>query len=269
MIHTLSHAHPRLRKLACLFPEPRAVLEGNSPGWVFGDDPRSPRSALVWVQGMEGFYLLGDPDNSSFLADLDQFIVGSLRSLLLKMGTTWCEISGGPNWHEALEKAFAQRKLQQSRQLVFTMPLEPGVTMFQNRLLEGCAVQPVNRKFLRLPETNDEGTWKRKVLSCWGSTSAYLRQGIGYAVTREHEVLSLCFSAFVSHSTHVVDIETHPQYRRQGLARQVAEAYGHECRRRDFDIHWDCMAENEPSANLARVIGLVHKSSYTLLSFKL
>jgi hypothetical protein len=41
----------------CPFPEALAVNEGNNPGWVFADDLNTPRTALVWARGIEGFYL--------------------------------------------------------------------------------------------------------------------------------------------------------------------------------------------------------------------
>ena len=36
------------------------MIEGNNPGWVFADDLNTPMTALVWAQGIEGFYLVGD-----------------------------------------------------------------------------------------------------------------------------------------------------------------------------------------------------------------
>jgi len=41
----------------CLSVEPWSIIELNNPGWVFTDNPTYPVTALVWSQGIQGFYL--------------------------------------------------------------------------------------------------------------------------------------------------------------------------------------------------------------------
>ena len=41
--------------------EARSVAQGNSPGRIFSDCVEKPNIALVWSNGIGGFYLAGDP----------------------------------------------------------------------------------------------------------------------------------------------------------------------------------------------------------------
>ncbi len=50
-----------------------AVLDGNSPGRVFVDDPAQPRSAFMLSP--EGCYLAGDPDDLAFIRALNRTII--------------------------------------------------------------------------------------------------------------------------------------------------------------------------------------------------
>ncbi|WP_138754100.1 hypothetical protein [Paenibacillus sinopodophylli] len=55
-------------------PEIVSIIENNNPGWIFTDQLNSPKSALVWSKGMEGFYLIGDHHNEAFTGQLHEFI---------------------------------------------------------------------------------------------------------------------------------------------------------------------------------------------------
>ena len=72
--------------IECRFPEALAVIEGNNPGWVFADDLLTPRAALVWAQGIEGFYLVGDARRSAFIDDFDFHITQVLEPRLRSLG---------------------------------------------------------------------------------------------------------------------------------------------------------------------------------------
>ncbi len=85
MIYELERPGSTTLAIDCRFPEALAVIEGHNPGWVFVDNPNAPRAALVWAQGIEGFYLVGDASSAVFLDELDfytdQVLKPRLRNL--------------------------------------------------------------------------------------------------------------------------------------------------------------------------------------------
>lgn len=269
MIYQLVPPCPSIHLTNCLFPEALAVIQGNNPGWVFGDDPDKPRSMLVWAQGIEGFYLVGDADNTAFLDEIDGFIDPVLKPRLKNSGISWFEISGTEKWNPLIEHVFENRNLERSQQWVYT--LKPtGVEPTRQIASIG------DRKPLRIAQpvlsdslvVNKEFLFS-KMLKFWGSVDAFLRAGIGYMLISGDEIASLCFSGFVVGNVHVIDIETKGSFRRRGFAELVARAFIQECADRRLQIHWDCMAENVASVRLAEKLGLMRSHTYTLYSFPL
>ncbi|KWX79466.1 hypothetical protein AMQ84_07045 [Paenibacillus riograndensis] len=41
------------------FPEVSAVIDSINSGWIVTNDPKQPASALMWAEGLGGFFLLG------------------------------------------------------------------------------------------------------------------------------------------------------------------------------------------------------------------
>ena len=99
MIHELEQPGSNVLAIDCPFPEALAIIEGNNPGWVFVDDLNTPRAALVWAQGIEGFYLVGDANSATFLEELAVYADQVLMPRLHNLGVGWFEISGDEDWN--------------------------------------------------------------------------------------------------------------------------------------------------------------------------
>lgn len=105
-----------------------------------------------------------------------------------------------------------------------------------------------------------QGTWKSEV--------HFERDGLGFCVLTRGDVVSLCYSIFVSGSHREIDIVTVQPYRRQGLARAAASAYIQECLDQGLQPGWDCFKENVASSQLARVLGFIPNSEFPVYSWQ-
>ncbi len=77
------------------FPEVYSILNQINPGEVYvDDDKKNPRSALIWNQGMQGHYFIGESENVDFNKDIKEYIDSILINQLLDKGINWFEISG-------------------------------------------------------------------------------------------------------------------------------------------------------------------------------
>ena len=269
MIYELKQPCSNILAIDSPFPEALAVIEGNNPGWVFADDLNTPRTALVWAQGIEGFYLVGDTDSAAFIESLDDHIDQVLKPRLHTLGTTWFEVSGGKNWNAAIESAFEKRDLERSEQWVYTLKPAKCRAAMQPETVGDCKLLRIDRHLLADLSASNEGFLRSKLALFWGSESAFLKVGVGYALVCREEIASLCCSGFVSGNTHVIDIETIASYRGKGYAEAVAKAFIAECIERHLQPYWDCMAENVASAQLAQKLGFDRSHTYTLYSFPL
>ena len=269
MIYELVPPCSNVLSIDCPFPEALAVIEGNNPGWVFADDLNTPRTALVWAQGIEGFYLVGDTDNTAFLESLDDNIDHVLKPRLHTLGTTWFEISGGKNWDSVIENVFGNRNLERSQQWVYTLKPTKCRTAVQPETVGDCKLQRIDQRLLADLSASNEEFLRAKLALFWGSERAFLKTGLGYVLVCGEEIASLCCSGFVSGNTHAIDVETEASHRRKGYAEAVAKAFVAACIERHLQPYWDCMAENVASAQLAQKLGFARSHTYTLYSFPL
>ncbi|MGN7356174.1 GNAT family N-acetyltransferase [Paenibacillus sp. SAF-054] len=236
-------------------PEVISIIELNNPGCIFVDQICNPRSALVWSKGIQGFYLIGDHTNESFVRSLDGFISDHVEPKLKALSLNRLEISGHhTKWD--FESMFPSRRLYQFEQLIFKLLDKPNI-MNQSRF------KTINLK------TND---WENGNLAnaefitqhiqlFWSSQEDFKKKGFGYAANDGSEIIGVCYSSFVTQDTHAVGVETVPHYQGKGIGTYLASLLVEEIWENGFCPYWDCSFDNEASKQLARRLGfqLVHR----------
>jgi len=269
MIYELQQLSSSIFAMDFLFPEALAIVEGNNPGWVFVDDLNSPSAALVWAQGVEGFYLVGDAKGKIFLEELGVYTEQVLKPRLTDLGIAWVEIGGDKNWNPVIEKVYKKRILESSQQWVYTLPSTTHELLLQPKLVGNCKVKIIDRRLFVELSTESKEFLLLRIREFWGDLEAFLNNGLGYVLVDGDEIVSLCLSGFVAGNTHAIDIETKESHRRKGYAELVSHAFVADCIKRRFQPHWDCMAENTASVQLAEKLGFRKNHVYTLYSFSL
>ena len=269
MIYELEQPSSTTLAIDCRFPEALAVIEGNNPGWVFVDDPNAPKAALVWAQGIEGFYLVGDASRAAFPDALDLHTDQVLKSRLRNLGVDRFEISGGEGWDPVIKNALRKQDLESSLQWVYTLKLAEQKTLTPPEVVDGCKLLRINPYLLVNLSVSNKQFLFSKLTHFWGSVDAFLNTGFGYVLVDEEEIASLCCSGFVAGNIHAIDIETVQSHRRKGYAETVARAFLAECIEKDLEPYWECMAENTASSRLAEKLGFTQSHVYTLYSFSL
>jgi hypothetical protein len=269
MIHELKQPSSHKLAIDCPFPEARAIIEGNNPGWVFVDDLDTPRAALVWAQGMQGFYLVGDANSAVFLAELEAHTHQVLEPRLHRLGITSFEISGDESWNAVIESVFGERNLASSQQWVYTLKPTHYESIMQRKPVGDEQPHRVDPHLLDDLSAGSKAFLFSKLTQFWGSVDTFLNLGLGYVLVEGEQIASLCCSGFVAGNIHAIDIETSAAFRKRGYAETVARAFLIECIEKHLQPHWDCMADNTASARLAEKLGFTHSHSYTLYSFAL
>jgi RimJ/RimL family protein N-acetyltransferase len=269
MIHELEQQSGKILALECRFPEALAVIEGNNPGWVFVDDPNAPSAALVWAQGIDGFYLVGNARSEVFHVELDLHIDQVLMPRLNNLGVSWFEISGGEDWDPVIQNALSKRELNSNQQWVYILRTVEQETMTQPEVPDNCKLRRINERLFVNPNVSNKLFLFSKLTHFWGSVDAFLNNGLGYVLVEEEEIVSLCYSGFVAGTIHAIDIETEQSHRQKGYAETTARAFLAKCIEKHLHPHWDCMAENIASVHLAEKLGFSRSHEYTLYSFRL
>jgi hypothetical protein len=251
------------------FPEVLSAIEGNDPGWVFADNPDRPSTSLVWSKGIEGFFLVGDENNTAFLAELNPYIDEVIAARMQKLLPGWFEVCGNRKaWDPVFETVFGERRLSQSLQCIYKLDTNLYTPSSHSAEVD-CEVRKVDRNLLAGFHLRDSEFVLSKIKRFWDSTETFLNKGLGYVLICQEEAASICFSAFVAGNTHAIDVETVEKYRQRGFAEIVTGEFVKECIQRGLKPHWECMKENVPSASLGEKLGFGKSIEYKLYSFRL
>ncbi len=93
------------------------------------------------------------------------------------------------------------------------------------------------------------------------SLDDFVDRGVGFGIEHEGRFVSGCSSFAISSNSLEFEIQTHPDYRRRGLALATASAMIEYCLDHGLEPCWD--AHNSMSAELATKLGFVSPRPYT------
>ena len=224
----------------CLHGVVAAVIGGM--GRVFADARAEPSVALAVLD----FHLLaGDPHHAN----------APLLFRQLQLGNT--VIAPTPAWRQLVEAA-CPGALTVYRREAFQ------AEQFDTDRLRGfCQVLPGGFELRQVrPEEVAQfaADLDRALIYNFRSHDEFITRGVGMGILHQGRFVSGASSAAIGGGKFEIEIQTHPQFRRRGLARAVAAAlilYGLE---HGMEACWD--AANEPSASLARQLGFHSTGEY-------
>lgn len=89
----------------------------------------------------------------------------------------------------------------------------------------------------------------------YGSLENFLSLGTGYALYQGEQVISEAFIAFQGRNYAEISVITHPDYRHQNAATQVASHLVEDCIKKGLTPIWSCDANNMASLKTALKVG--------------
>lgn len=134
----------------------------------------------------------------------------------------------------------------------------------KNYLQQFLASLPAGYELKRIDETlvNDPSlhVLSEDFVSNFASSQDFLTRGIGFAILHDGQVVCGATSFSIYQDGIEIEIATHPDYLRKGLATITAAALILHCLNNDLYPSWD--AANEESLHLAQKLGYVLKETY-------
>ncbi|MGE8205718.1 GNAT family N-acetyltransferase [Heyndrickxia sp. NPDC080065] len=123
---------------------------------------------------------------------------------------------------------------------------------------------PANYELIRIDETIAKKPSFHELsedfISQFNSLDDFIDRGIGFAMLKEGKVVCGATSYSIYDDGIEIEIATHPQHRRKGLATITASALILDCRDRGLYPSWD--GANSESVKLAQKLGYILKDSY-------
>ncbi len=231
----------------CLHGSIAAVIEGGM-GKVFADSREEPCVALAVL---DFHFLAGDPlqENALLLFKLPQ--PGDVV------------IAPTPAWQHLLAATYPSALAVYHREAF-------QVAQFDvDKLRRFCQALPSGFELrqVRLEEVAQFATDLDPALVYnFRSHKEFMTRGVGLGILHQGMFVSGASSAAVGGGKFEIEIQTHRQFRRRGLARAVAAALILYCLKHGIEPCWD--AANESSAALARQLGFHSTGKYEAYRLK-
>lgn len=242
------------------FPEVRAIINNNNPGKIYVDDEDKPKTALVWNQGMQGFYFIGDDNNDNFLGNIKGYINDRIINKLKSKGINWFEISGvNDRWNKRIEELFRDRGIKYGYQLAYA--LDNNKSIYKKGLIDGYDIRKLDESIFDVKVNNLDFVINELELF-WGTMNKFLDNGICYYAIEDNKIVSMCYSGFKADKIQTIGIETLKEYRRKNYAYVLACKFIVDCYKRDIIPYWDCSEENIGSKKLAEKLGFEKNGQY-------
>src|SRR5215467_10629681 len=225
----------------CLHGVVAAVIEGGM-GRVFADAQAEPSVALAVLD----FHLLaGDP------------LHANARLLFRQLQPGNVVIAPTPAWRQLVEATYPgaltvyRREAFQAEQ--FDINRLRG---FRQALPGGFELRQVRPEEVAQFATDLD----RDLIYNFRSHEEFITRGVGMGILHQGRFVSGACSAAVGGGKFEIEIQTHREFRRRGLARAVAAALILHGLERGMEACWD--AANEPSSALARQLGFHPTGKY-------
>lgn len=244
-----------------------SVISGYNPGWIFVDNIDSPRTAMIWSQGIEGFYFIGDENNEDFNRYINEYIDSTIKKRSKAQGLKSFEFSGtSPAWDGTFKQIFSNRDMLMSKQFVYKNTLDMHNQYPMDKLKDNYVIRIVNKELLE-NENYKLSLVKSSILSWWDSIEDYYKYGLGVCITDNDEAVCSCVTSFRAGDTIESHIITAKDYRRKGLATLAVGKFIREAKKSGFNLYWDCMEKNYGSRALAEKHNYNKAFEYKLYEF--
>ncbi len=234
-----------MRPLFAGFPGLHGIVDAalaGAMGTVRADDATRPTTALVELD----FHLFaGDPNAPG--------VEQAVRALT----PPWTVVASNAGWEALLRRIWGEA-LQTRTRVAF----QPGqwdrdrLRRFREALPGGFTLKRVDAEdAARFAELTDSLVYN------YPSLEAFAESGVGFGIEHDGCYVSGCASFALGGGSLEFEIQTHPDYRRRGLACSCAAAMIEYCLEHALVPCWD--AHNEMSAALALKLGFVAPAPYT------
>lgn len=124
-------------------------------------------------------------------------------------------------------------------------------------LPEGYEIKRIDKKIAKEPSFHE---LSEDFVSQFDSIDDFINRGVGYAILNEGQVVSAATSFSIYDDGIEIEVASHPNHRRRGLATIIASTLILDCLERGKYPSWD--GANEESVKLAQKLGYKLKGSY-------
>lgn len=222
-----------------------SVIDRNQPGRIFVNNIENPTAGLVASRGGK-YYLFGKEDDLAFNHDLLDFLANSDHHSnfydLYCSSNTWLDLVKKPLNENVVELFRSHYILRENTirniENYINAPEEFSLRRIDKELYERY-VNEIDNSYALL----------------WESPDKYLDTTFGYCFMKGTDFVSVCNTFYRGGGYIEPDIITLSDYRNQGMAYAVCQAFIEYSVKQELVPYWDCDSGNIASNNLVKKLG--------------
>jgi len=259
-----------------------AVLESKTPGSVFVDNIYEPKT--FYIANFYGMSLLfGETENETFNQSLSDYMLNVVPH---RIKPEWLQVYPD-KWNDKLKQIVNNRIIDYSELEHTNDKKNLDILIEKNRKNHLIKWTRINLKYKEF-NVNSEPPAKYSLKQIdsdiydnikgvvipkylWNSKEQFLSDGIGYALMKGDDIVSIAFSSCIVGNYLEIGVETSKSYRGMGLGKYACIGMLNFCKNNNYVPVWACHKENMGSYKLAKSIGFEECAAipyYELVSVK-
>ena len=226
-----------------------AIMEGTF-GEIWTDNDENPNVAVLTALDGKLHIFGGDPSHPA------------AREYVQNLKWFTMLLVGADGWKELVYDVLEGKVLTFPRHAFSSESLDPAhLQTLQDGLSSEFTIEKLTLDRMQSLAAKKE-TWREDQFFGFKDAEDFIQRGIGYCALHEGEVVCLAAAGTASSSGIEVQVDTHPNYYRRGLATATCAALLTDCLSQGIDPNWD--AANPDSAGLARKLGYTQLDDYDM-----
>ena len=226
------------------YPVVMAIIEGNNPGKIWVDNVEHPSQSLVISSGSYSF-ISGDTVQASE-ETLNILIANKPIKLIY-------DINNAPH--------FSLDSFEKINRIQFYYPENSFAKckQFMSQTPTGFEIRPIDNELFK------KSNWYNYLLLFYGSIENYVKNGFGYCLVKEGQIISEAHACYVGGGMVETGSVTHEDYRNNNLATIVRAHLINECLSRHLIPISSCDEANIGSARVSQKLGFKEQLRYQFL----
>jgi RimJ/RimL family protein N-acetyltransferase len=238
-----------------------AVLCGASPGKIWVDSTRQPRSAFM--ASPEGYFLAGYQHNDAFNHALNELILGDVLpdEKSAQFDDALVVVCHPGTWEHQFDVVLAGRPPIKRRRIHYLFAKKQ--VEWKVRAPSGMTVERIDERLLSRPGLSIPEHVMGWMEDNWGSVDGFLQKGFGFCTVHADRIVSWSLADCIAGDACEIGIHTAKEYRRRGLATLTATAAVDYALARGLTaVGWHCNEDNLGSQGVAEKVGFEKERGY-------
>lgn len=242
-----------------------SIIEGYVSKEIYVSSNEKPSASIVHEGNI--FYFGGEPSSEEVYREAVEFFKKELLPDSKEKGHSMVKVLfTSSKWKDVIEDILDGYQHKCFERTLF-------VHKFQNipegkALDEELSILEVDKLLLDKRLKNAEQMID-EIEKMWGSVDAFLKDGFGFCVIKNNEILCWCTGEYKSKAACGIGIETAREYQGQGIATLAATSFVKKCKTLGIIPYWDSWKENIPSVRTAERVGFEKILDYEAMLIRL